>query len=318
MTPYDTSVHPSVLVQAASIELRQGDTAESVDGLLRAMQTYHINTVSVYGLEDWEPAGATRNKDSLFTSLNRLDMQLVVRIETYDPTTFAFRASDADQVLTRYQPLLQYLANANRRARIAYFAVNMPLDDSRVTQPLGGVNSALTQSRQPEYARAIVTRLRATLRQQGFGEARIRLGVFYGWDGGYSVPSYAGAAPDGYYLTNYSYPSGSVPDENSPDQVLINQPRLQAIMNRFTGQYGNASFVVEYGFHTMEFNGWIRPDQNAGLVTTLSAKQRAIRATTRFYRDNYSGLAGTSYFGFNLIKREGNTAELIDWALQYP
>ena len=318
MSPYDGAVNPSVFVQAAAIELRADrDSAQSVTNVLQAMRGYHVNTVSIYGLEDWDSVGSSARKDSLFATLGNFDMRAVVRLEAYDGARFAFGATDVDYVVNRYLPLIRYVADPARNSRVSYVAINMPVDDPAVQQRLGGVNSALSRARQQEYARTIVARLRTLLGQLGFGGAQLRLGVFYGWDGGYDLPSYASAQSDGYFVTNYSYPTGAALDESATDHLLINTAGLQRIMSRFTGQYGAARFVVEYGLHTVEYNGWVSPGQTAGLVRTLAAKQRALKATTRYYR-TFGGLVGTSYFGFNLIKHEGNATDLIDWTLQYP
>jgi hypothetical protein len=318
MTPYSTTADPSTFIQGAALELNAArDTVDSVNGALRAMQSYRVNTAVVYGLEDWDTVGSNARKDSLFATLGQLGMKIVVRVECYDPGSFAFRTADVDWVADRYRALIGYVADPARSAAVAYFAIIMPLDDPAVQQRLGGVNSALSITRQQEYATTVVSRLRGMLGQAGFGSAPLRLGVFYGWDGAYAVPSYAASRPDGYFINNYSYPDGAVPGPSATDEVLINQRGLRQIIDRFNSQYGGASLVVEYGIHTVEYNGGVQPVQTAGLVTTLAAKQRALLVTTTFYR-GYGNVAGTSYFGFNLIKNEGNATDVIDWALQYP
>jgi hypothetical protein len=319
MTPYDSLVDPAAFTQAAVLTLDPArDTAEAVSADLRSMHDeYHVNTVNVYGLEHWDTAGTAR-ADSLFAMLQALAMKIVIRIEAYDTAAFAFRTTDVEYVANVYQPLLQYVSVAGRNGRVAYFALNMPIDDPNVQQRLGGVNSALSRTSQPQYAQALVTRLRGLLTQDGFGAAQLRLGLFYGWDNSYDLPSYASAQPDGYFINNYSYPGAAIADASAQDDVLINVARLRVAIDRFVAGYGSAQLIVEYGFHTVEYNGWVVPGQTAGLVMTLAAKQRALGATTRYYRATFRNIVGTSYFGFNLIKHEGSAPGLMDWALRYP
>jgi hypothetical protein len=319
MTPYPSLVVPETFVQAAVFDLgREPATGPQLASDLRTMRdTDHVNTINVYGLESWDAAGSSARKDALLADLTSLQLKMIVRLERYDTSQFAFTVADLDYVFNSYGPLLRYLSAAGRSDRVAYFALNMPVDDSRVQNRLGGINSALSKQRQQQYAQAFVSRLRTVLRQDGFASARAYLGVFYGWDNSYDLPSYAQAQPDGYFLSNYSYPGATVADENASDAELINQSRLRIAAQRFTGQYGSASVVVEYGFHTVEFNHGTPPSQTAGLVATIAAKQKALKATTAFYRSGFGTVTGTSYFGYNLVKQEGTPPALLDWALDY-
>jgi hypothetical protein len=209
-----------------------------------------------------------------------------------------------DRLLARYADLLAQ-ATANRD-RVAYLAVNMPLDDPRVQARLGGANSPLSIERQTAYASAVVARLR-----RAAPGVPIYLGVFYGWDGGFRPPSYRSAGADGYFLTSYSYPGARVPGRDDDDAALIDADRRRAVMRRFTGQYGEAPVVVEYGVQTADRPG----GQTAGLVADRAAKRRALEATTRFYCAGYPSVRGTMYFGFNIVKTEGEPPGTADFAL---
>jgi hypothetical protein len=318
MTPYDPPLAGD-FIQAAVFDPGPGESTEpDLTVRLRAMRdTSHVNTVNVYALESWDASGSNARKNALLTALANLRLKVIVRLERYDATRFAFTVADLDYVFACYDPLLRYLSTAGRGERVAYFALNMPVDDAGVQQRLGGINSALSRQRQQQYAQAFVDRLRTTLYRYGFPGAQAYLSVFYGWDNSYDLPSYAQARPDGYFLTNYSYPGAAVADENASDAELINEARLRIAVRRFTDQYGGAPVVIEYGFHTVEFNGGTPPHQTAGLVATVRAKRRALPATTRFYRANVAALRGTSYFAYNLFKQEGSPPALLDWALDY-
>jgi hypothetical protein len=264
---------------------------------LRTMRDrYRIDTVGVYRLDTPGP---------FFDALGRLGMSAVLRLEEYDPDSFAFTGSDVDQLLARYAGLLAQ-ASANRD-RVAYLAVNMPLDDPRVQARLGGANSPLSIERQTGYAAAVVARLR-----QAAPGLPIYLGVFYGWDGGFQLPSYRSAGADGYFLTSYSYPGARVPGGEDDDAALIDADGRRAVMRRFLGQYGDAPVVVEYGVQTADRHS----GQTAGLVADRAAKQRALAATTRFYCAGYASVRGTMYFGFNIVKTEGEPPGTVDFALR--
>ncbi|MEV6347499.1 hypothetical protein [Actinoplanes sp. NPDC051851] len=258
---------------------------------------YMIDTVGLYHLDDPAPVAA---------ALERLGMTAVVRLEEYDPATFAFTGGDADRLLARHAPLLAGLP----RERIAYLAVNMPLDDPRVQARLGGVNSPLSAGSQLTYAATVVSRLRAIA-----PGVPVYLGVFYGWDGAYRPPSYRDARADGYFLTSYSYPGPTVRAATDDDATLIDAAGRRTVMDRFREQYGDAPVVIEYGVHTAEGHGGTRPAQDAGLVRDRAAKRRALAATTRFYCTEYPQVRGTLYFGFDVYKSEGDPPAPLDYGL---
>jgi hypothetical protein len=299
LTPYPDMTDEGFL-RGATLDL-QGLDAKALEDRLRVMHDrYHIDTVGVYRLDD--PA-------ALFAALDRVGMTAVIRLEAYDPETFGFTASDADRLVEHYASLLSYLAESRHRERVAYLAVNMPVDDPRVQARLGGVNTEMSASRQVAYAEAVVARLRPT-------GLPIYLGVFYGWDGGYQPPSYRSAGADGYFLTSYSYPGAQVPDEADDDDTLIDAAGRRDVMRRFLDQYGDAPVVVEYGLQTAEQHGNRPPNQTAGLVANRPAKSRALVATTRFYCTGYPSVRGTLYFGFNIHKAEGEPPARLDFALE--
>lgn len=309
MTPYNSD--SDFEMNGAMLDLKSGLNYQT---LLQKMKVdYHINTVNLYGLEDKNDA----DKNALFTALSNLGMKAVVRIEAYNSSDFAFQTSDLDWIFTKYTSLIQYVSDPSRRDCVAYFALNMPVDDPGVQGRLGGINSATSKSRQPAYAAAFVTRMKNLVNSYGFTTAKLYLSVFYGWDQSYQIPSYTGSGADGYFFNNYSYPAGdATPGEGSSDSELINQPRLQSAMDKFENQYSGYPQVIEYGFHTQEYNNWVKPNQTAGLVSTKTAKRRALKATTNFYK-NKSDVKGTLYFGYNLFKEEGTPPALLDWALEY-
>jgi hypothetical protein len=302
LTPYPAMAGTSFL-RGATLELDglDRDPAALEDRLRTMRDRYHIDTVGVYRLDA---------PDALFAALDRLGMTAVIRLEDYDPDSFAFAPDDVDRLLARYAPLLTDLAAPGHRERVAYLAVNMPLDDPRVQARVGGVNSALSVSRQVAYASAVVARLRKVA-----PGLPVYLGVFYGWDGGYRPPSYRPAGADGYFLTNYSYPGARLPGPADADAALIDAAGRRAVMRRFLDQYGDAPVVIEYGVHTAERHGDLRPDQAAGLVADRAAKGRALAATTQFYCTGYPGVRGTMYFGFNIYKSEGEPPAVLDFGL---
>lgn len=303
LTPYPTMAGTGFL-RGATLELDgrlDRDPAALIERLRAMRDQYRIDTVGVYRLDD---------PDALLTALGRLGMTAVPRLEEYDPDSFAFTPTDVDRLLARYAPLLTYLAAPARRARVAYLAVTMPLDDPRVQTRLGGVNSPLSRTRQLEYASAVVARLREVA-----PGLPVYLGVFYGWGGGYRPPSYRPAGADGYFLTSYSYPGNRVPGRDDPDDALIDAPGRRATMARFRQQYGDAPVVVEYGVQTAGGRADPRHGQTAGLVADRAAKARALVATTRFYCAGYPSVRGTMYFGFNVNKTEGDPPARVDWGL---
>jgi hypothetical protein len=179
----------------------------------------------------------------------------------------------------------------------------MPVDDPRVRG----------RERQATYAAEAVAAVRSAA--PGFP---VFLGLFYGWDGSYDTPSYASAGADGYVLTNYSYPGNRVATAATAIDGLIDTPRLQKAMDRATGSDPGKRIVVEYGFQTLAFQHGHRPDQAAGLVADHAAKEKAMRATTEFYRSHYPDVIGTMYFGFDIVKPEGRPPRPLDFALESP
>lgn len=321
-TPYISYVPPSTFIQGGMLEW-DGSVADRKERITYQLQDmrdkYNINTVNIYGLENFDSAGSNTHKDWLFAELGRLGMQIVVRIESYNTSSFAFTSADVTDVMSRYTALINYVSAAANRGKVAYFAVNMPVDDPGVQSRLGGVNSALSKQRQREYAVAVISAMRSRLNSAGFSTAKNYLSVFYGWDNSYDVPSYADAGADGYFINNYSYPAGAPLDPSASDSALINQSRLQIAMNKFTSTYGNSTpFVMEYGFHTVEYNNGTPPNQTAGLVQNLLAKNKALKATTNYYKNTFPGVRGSLYFGYNLFKSEGSPPAVMDWALAYP
>lgn len=302
LTPYPAMAGAGFL-RGATLELDglEADPAALQERLRTMRDKYNIDTVGVYRLDA---------RVAFFGALDRLGMSAVLRLEEYDPETFAFTGADVDSLLARYAPLLAEAAEPGRRARVAYLAVNMPLDDPRVQARLGGVNSPLSVARQLAYASAVVARLHAAA-----PGLPVYLGVFYGWDGGFQPPSYSRAGADGYFLTSYSYPGEKVPGAGDDDAVLIDAAARKAVMRRFLDQYGDAPVVVEYGVQTAQPHGSGLPAQTAGLVADRAAKARALAATTRFYCTGYRSVRGSMYFGFNVVKSEGEPPAMVDFAL---
>lgn len=319
MTPYPQPAPTDTMYNGAMLELkRSGDVDGWLTRELTTMKTeYNINTVNIYGLESFDRSG-NANKEALFRELKRLDMQVVVRIESYSQE-FAFRESDLPYILNLYQNLLDFVCAPEHREQVAYFSLNMPVDDGRVQDKIGGVNSELSKQRQVSYAQAFVRQMREETARRGFNDAKMFLSIFYGWDNSYQIPSYASAGADGYFMNNYSYPKNNhyVPDENASDSDLINRPRLSISVSKYRSQYPGKPLVVEFGFHTIEYNHGVRPNQTAGLVKNRAAKERAVRATIEYYK-TIPEFRGALYFGYNLYKEEGNPPAVMDWTLVYP
>ena len=304
-TPYPALRPAADRVQGATLTVPDVGRTD-LPAVLRAMRDGHgINTVNVYGLERWP----TARLDDLFTALRLLDMRIAPRIEWYDPATFAFRPADVAAVMSAHRALLAYTARADRRDLVAYVMLNMPVDDPQVQQRLGGVNSAVSRERQVSYATELVAAARAA------AGAPVYLGLFYGWDGSYDVPSYRPSNPDGYVLTNYSYPAETVPGAGGDVTDIINEPRLRATADRAVDMTGSAPLVVEYGFHTLSYQNGNMPDQIAGLVADATAKKRALTATTQFYCERYPTVTGTMYFGYNTYTTEGTPPRRLDFGL---
>jgi hypothetical protein len=316
-------------------------TADFTDRMafdFRHMKTVdNVNTIGFYNLVQMSDA----DRDAIFTNLESNRQKAVVRIENYDGSTFDFdnndpTHADANSVVSYYNrddtahgytALFDYLIRKNRLADIAYFAVNMPVDDGTVAShfqtaqyPDPRTNPAWSTS-QVAYADYLIGRLRGVLGSA----AKLYLSVFYGWDYSYPTPSYANVAhpADGYFFNNYSYPASTPPDADADPSRLINQPRLQEGMDKLMAQYPTQPVVIEYGFHTVEYNQGGIPGQTAGLVNTLAAKVRALTTTTDYYRTGSSAgrhfnVRGSLYFAQNLYKEEGVPASVDDWTLDYP
>ncbi|SDW47886.1 S-layer homology domain-containing protein [Paenibacillus sp. CF384] len=302
----------------------------------RMRERDHVNAVGFYDIVHMTDG----DRNSLFDELEKNRQKAVIRIENYDAGTFDWDFNDpthhdainvinqynTDDAAHGYTALLHYLVANDRLKDVAYFAVNMPVDDGTVanhfkndTYADGRANPDWSTS-QVAYVDDLISRLRGIV-----GSAKLYLSVFYGWDFVYNTPSYANIAhkADGYFLNNYSYPSGSPPDESALPSELINQPRLQQGMDRFMAQYPDDLKIIEYGFHTNEFNKGKPNNQTAGLVKTLAAKKLATKATTAFYQNGSSNgklfnVRGTLYFAQNLYKEEGSPLTVSDWSLNYP
>jgi hypothetical protein len=309
VSPYARRLPSRDFVQGATLDLSDMDTGTVLHAELRRMRDeYHVNTINVYGLERRDE----RRRDQLFDALRELGMAIALRIEWYDQGTFAFQGQDAGEVLAAHRALLAYAAEAGHREQVAYVMVNMPVDDPVVQQRLGGVDSPRSQARQVAYATEVVAGVRDLVGASGI---RVFLGLFYGWDNSYQVPSYRTAGPDGYVLTNYSYPGPRIAGASASAAELINEPRLRVAADRAIREAGSLPVIVEYGFHTLNYQNGNTPDQKAGLVADLTAKRRAVRATTDFYCDRYPSVIGTMYFGYNTYKSEGSPPRRLDFGL---
>jgi hypothetical protein len=114
-TPYQRFVPPSEFLQGAAV-----DASRPLD-LARMRRQFNINTINAYGV-------TAANIGPLQQAAAAQGMRLVVRLEEYDPATFAFRAEDASALVERYAGVLERL----RPEVVAYVLINMPVDDPRV------------------------------------------------------------------------------------------------------------------------------------------------------------------------------------------
>ena len=316
-TPYTEQRAQSDYLCGATFTLEQPEQYEQwlARELTQARNEYRLNTITVYGLENFDDA----YKAALFTQLKALDMQICVRIEGYD-SDFAFTQKDAQKVMARYEGLVAFTSRPEYRDTVRYYAINMPVDDPAVQANLGGVNSELCKANQVTYAQQIVRLMRQCTVKNDNADAKLYLSVFYGWDGTYDVPSYASAGADGYFINNYTYPAGDrlADAGDSPDDIL-NTPRLRGIMKLFLEDYPHKPpLVVESGFHTLEYNNGQWPAQTAGLVLDRETKAVAMKELVAFYEREYPFVEGLLYFGYNLFKEEGNPPAVMDWAMKYP
>lgn len=314
MTPYVEKVDPEEFYNGATFDIGPGNfnNEEFSKELEKANSLYNINTVTIYGFEGLSQS----SQQYIFSELSRLGMKIVIRIESY-PQDFSFSEADAKAVVSSYSALIDFCSDENRRDTVAYFALNMPVDDIAVQRNAGGLNTRAWIDAQKSYASAFVRLMREECARNGWDDAKMYLSVFYGWDNTFKTPSYKDAGADGYFINNYTYPD-SISLSSSDPLEIINAKRLAVSMKTYEKQYGDAPVVMEWGFHTIDFNGGIQPNQTAGLVKNLYAKEIAMKATLDFYKENYPQVRGCLYFGYNLLKEEGNPPALLDWCLVYP
>ena len=327
-TPYPELFNTEEFLAGATYELPQSPS-EILPELREAKEKAYVNTVTVYGLENASDA----MKDALFSALETLDMKIAVRIESYD-SSFAFSAEDAVRVRSHYAPLIGYLAEGNHRERVAYLAVNMPVDDGKVQNNAGGLNTQAWINSQIVYSSEIIRLLGEEMAEYGM-DLPMYLSVFYGWNNDFQTPSYRDSGADGYFMNNYSYPIRGydfgawseskyedLPSVSWTDSDIINAPRLSKSMETYKRQYMMEDgtlppLVMEWGIHTAEHNDRKPTQQSAGLVQDIAAKDKALRATYSFYRDSYDFVEGFMYFGYNLYKAEGSDNAIMDWCLRY-
>ena len=318
LTPYTAETAESGFLCGATFVLEKPADYEKwlANELQKARDIYNLNTITVYGLEDYDDA----YKTVLFEQLKRLEMKVCVRIESYDAEKFAFTLQDAAQVMKRYENLMAFTCREEYRDTVHYYALNMPVDDPVVQENLGGVNSEMSKTNQVAYAEEIVRLMRQCASENGNPNAKMYLSVFYGWDGSYEVPSYASAGADGYFINNYTYPQGkNLPGADASPEEILNTKRLKDMMALFLEDYPEQpNLVIECGFHTLEYNNGQWPGQTAGLVLDKETKSVAMKEIVAFYRENYPFVEGMLYFGYNLFKEEGDPPTVMDWALQYP
>lgn len=316
MTPYKKSYGDGHYAGATfDLDSAQRDKVQIRTGLEK-MKALNMNTVTIYGFED----ESKDLRDYIFSELKRLGMRIVIRIERYDAESFAFTKSDAKKVLESHYDILEYISSSERKGQVAYLAVNMPVDDTAVQKNAGGLNSKKWKNAQVEYADEMISLLRSYLSGQGFSDAKLYLSVHYGWDNSFDIPSYGSAGADGYFINCYSYPYiryGYAPKADAERDILIDSGHIDECMEIYKGQYGNAATVIEFGFHTMEYNGWKKTNQTAGLVWDREAKARAMQETVGYYEEAYPFVDGWLYFGYNLLKEEGDDGAVMDWCLNY-
>ncbi len=327
LSPYPSFCNYSDFIQGATYELPQSPSAIFAE-LREAKEKAHLNSITVYGLENVPEAA----KDVLFAALDELDMKIAVRIESYD-SDFAFRVADAEKVVAAYAPLIRYLSDESRSSCIAYFALNMPVDDGDVQDNAGGLNTSSWINAQREYAEELVRLMKEEMAACGLS-VPLYLSVFYGWNNDFRIPSYASAGADGYFMNNYSYPIRGynysewessryedLPSVSWSDSDLINAQRLAISLETYIEQYTRADgtlppLVMEWGIHTADYNNKKPTQQSAGLVKDIEAKKNALTATYEFYSD-YDFVQGFMYFGYNLLKAEGSDNAIMDWCLNY-
>ena len=262
MTPYAEKVDPEEFYNGATFDIGPGNfnNEEFSKELEKANSLYNINTITIYGFEGLSQS----SQQYIFSELSRLGMKIVIRIESY-PQDFSFSEADAKTVVSSYSALIDFCSDENRRDTVAYFALNMPVDDIAVQRNAGGLNTRAWIDAQKSYASAFVRLMREECARNGWDDAKMYLSVFYGWDNTFKTPSYKDAGADGYFINNYTYPDSSSLSSSDPLEI-INAKRLAVSMKTYEKQYGDAPVVMEWGFHTIDFNGGIQPNQTAGLV----------------------------------------------------
>ncbi|SDW48029.1 hypothetical protein [Paenibacillus sp. CF384] len=346
-TPYSSWVNPDLTASTATIQgaeyelYHDQDTFAKIARDLPIMKNdYNINTLNLYNLETLD----INEKNALFNQMSLLGMKSVPRIEWIgDVNSFRFDQAHADAVVSYYDSMLQYLVA--KSSQVVYFAVNIPNDNSIIAGNYGGFNSQAWKNGQKDYAGYLYLALTNRLNQLGYANPKLFISIHYGWDNSWDVPVYDSSKADGYFLQTYSYPlykdclPGSscwqsrygAPSTNriinvdgSTDSIApAGAPKngLKETLGKFMGQYQNQNkpLVVEFGFHTQWFNNNTPTDQTAGLQYDIAAKNTALTAAYNYFK-SYSPnmIKGAMYFGWNLVKDEGNPSAAMDWSLQYP
>ena len=313
MTPYLESRSPDEYYAGATFDLEAtGRSLSAISQAMEDMKAININTITIYGFEN----ESRSVKEHIFEELDRLGMKIVIRIESYDKSTFDFGVEDAADVVSAHSEIIEFVSRTDRRDSVAYFALNMPVDDGDIQSKFpGGINSQEWREDQVSYADELVRLMREELSKHGFGDAKLYLSVHYGWDNSYNLLSYESAGADGYFINCYSYPylhggddgrGDTQPTEDDPVEQLIDVNQIDRCMAKYKAQY-----------HTMEYNNWEKTDQTAGLVWDRDAKRKAMQETIKYYEEEYPFVEGAMYFGYNLLKVEGSDGAVMDWTLVY-
>lgn len=354
-TPYtgwkDVGESTGQAYQGAEYEVyhNRPDFQERIDRDLPIMKSvYNINTLNVYGLENLSQA----ERHYLFDHLPS-GMKVVARIEWYDPAHFNFNVDHVDDnhdgiydhnldnattIVNYYDAMIQDICQ-NYSGKLAYFALNMPVDDGIVASHFAvgqyekdGRKNPDWKNWQVPYIEDLVMHMRAKCASYGYAAAKLYVSVFYGWDGAYDVLPYTSSNADGYFFNMYTYPydldGNNAVREDYRHQIastdtLLNTTDSRYGLNKFRDlintQYPYQNKVFEFGFSTCDFIGKI-PNQKAGLMGNLYAKQDAMQAYISYINSNFTNTKGGMYFGYNLIKTEGDQGQEtdIDWCLEYP
>ena len=187
MTPYVEKVDPEEFYNGATFDIGPGNfnNEEFSKELEKANSLYNINTITIYGFEGLSQS----SQQYIFSELSRLGMKIVIRIESY-PQDFSFSEADAKAVVSSYSALIDFCSDENRRDTVAYFALNMPVDDIAVQRNAGGLNTRAWIDAQKSYASAFVRLMREECARNGWDDAKMYLSVFYGWDNTFKTPSF--------------------------------------------------------------------------------------------------------------------------------